>query len=142
MNKTEFIQSIDNCIKAELLQAVSREKLTGYRNIKSDFNYAASKSDNLTVTDIIKKLYKERCENAEIYMNSDRIDLWTQENIEKEILERYLPEEPSEKEIISFLQGLNDIPKQKSSFKIFQEKCTEKFGQKIDSKIILDFINN
>ena len=141
MNKTEFIQIIDNAIHDQLILGVNKNALIGYRNIKSDFNYISSKDGNLTVTDIVKKLYKERCENAEVYKDTNRLDLWIQENTEKTILEGFLPDEPSEKDILLFLETLKDVPKQKSSFKIFQEKCIEKFGQKVDSKIILDFIS-
>lgn len=143
MNRIEFIQYIDKLIKAEILlgSAKNENVLAGLRNIKSDFNYIASKTKDIDVVEILKKLYRERKENAELYKDSNRLDLWLQENTEKTILDHFIPEEPSVDEVKEFLSSLTDIPKTKASFKKYQEKCLEKFGQKIDSQIILDFIS-
>lgn len=142
MNNIEFISYIDEAIKQEMLLGSSKNenKLTGLRNIKSDFNYIASKNNKLSAIDILKSMYKERSDNASLYLSEGRNDLWIQENTELNLLNNYLPPEPSKTQVIDFLNGL-DIPKQKSSFKKFQDACVEKFGQKIDSQIILDFIN-
>lgn len=142
MNNIEFISYIDEAIKQEMLLGLSKNenKLTGLRNIKSDFNYIASKNNKLSAIDILRSMYKERSDNASLYLSEGRNDLWIQENTELNLLNNYLPPEPSKTQIIDFLNGLS-IPKQKSSFKKFQDACIEKFGQKIDSQIILDFIN-
>lgn len=142
MNNIEFISYIDEAIKQEMLLGLSKNenKLTGLRNIKSDFNYIASKNNKLSAIDILRSMYKERSDNASLYLSEGRNDLWIQENTELNLLNNYLPPEPSKTQVIDFLNGLN-IPKQKSSFKKFQDACVEKFGQKIDSQIILDFIN-
>lgn len=142
MNNIEFISYIDEAIKQEMLLGSSKNenKLTGLRNIKSDFNYIASKNNKLSAIDILKSMYKERSDNASLYLSEGRNDLWIQENTELNLLNNYLPPEPSKTQVIDFLNEL-DIPKQKSSFKKFQDACVEKFGQKIDSQIILDFIN-
>ena len=116
-------------------------RLTGLRNIKSDFNYAWSKDKNATPVEIIKKLYKEREENINTYQHAGKTDLWLQEHVEAEILLRWLPEEPSKLEVFVFLNSLNDIPRKKSSFKKLQDACASKFGQKIDSAIILEYLN-
>lgn len=143
VNKQEFITHIDEAIRQEMLlgQARNEHKLQGLRNIKSDFNYISSNNPKLEAIDILKRLYKEREENTDLYSNSDRRDLWLQENMEKNILKNWLPKEPAKDDIINFLNTLTDIPKTKSSFKKFQDACSEKFGQKIDSKIILEFIS-
>lgn len=142
MNNIEFISYIDEAIKQEMLLGSSKNenKLTGLRNIKSDFNYIASKNNKLSAIDILRSMYKERSDNANLYLSEGRNDLWIQENIELNLLNNYLPPEPSKTQVVDFLNEL-DIPKQKSSFKKFQDACVEKFGQKIDSQIILDFIN-
>lgn len=142
MNNIEFISYIDEAIKQEMLLGSSKNenKLTGLRNIKSDFNYIASKNNKLSAIDILKSMYKERSDNASLYLSEGRNDLWIQENTELNLLNNYLPPEPSKTQVVDFLNEL-DIPKQKSSFKKFQDACVEKFGQKIDSQIILDFIN-
>lgn len=121
--------------------ARDEHRLQGFRNIKSDFNYISSNNPALEAVEILKRLYKEREENAELYKNSDRSDLWLQEIIEKSILQKWLPKEPDKEEVINFLNSLTEIPKTKSSFKKFQDACSEKFGQKIDSKIILEFLS-
>lgn len=142
MNKEQFLLYIDDAIKQEMLLGSSKNecRLIGLRNIKSDFNYILSKNPKLTTNDILKSMYKERIENVQLYLEQKRDDLWKQENIEKQILVNYLPEEPSEEKVKSFLSEL-DFPKEKSSFKKFQDACIEKFGQKVDSQIILNFIN-
>lgn len=142
MNNIEFISYIDEAIKQEMLLGSSKNenKLTGLRNIKSDFNYISSKNNKLSAIDILKSMYKERSDNASLYLSEGRNDLWIQENTELNLLNNYLPPEPSKTQVVDFLNEL-DIPKQKSSFKKFQDACVEKFGQKIDSQIILDFIN-
>ena len=143
VNKQEFITHIDEAIRQEMLLGMARDehRLQGFRNIKSDFNYISSNDNKLEAVEILKRLYKEREENTELYANSDRRDLWLQENTEKNILRGWLPKEPAKEDIINFLNTLTDIPKTKSSFKKFQDACSEKFGQKIDSKIILEFIS-
>ena len=142
MNKTEFVQFLDNSIHAQIMlgDAKNENELNGFRNIKSDFNYASSNDPNADAVDIVKKLYKERIENASTYKNNDRLDLWIQEETEARILEKWIPAEPSKQSVIDFLKSLTDIPKAKSSFKKFQDACSQKFGQKIDSKIIAEFI--
>lgn len=142
MNKIEFVQFLDNSIHAQIMLggAKNENELNGFRNIKSDFNYASSNDPNADAVDIVKKLYKERIENASTYKNNDRLDLWIQEETEARILEKWIPAEPSKQSVIDFLKSLTDIPKAKSSFKKFQDACSQKFGQKIDSKIIAEFI--
>lgn len=143
VNKQEFITHIDEAIRQEMLLGIARDenRLQGLRNIKSDFNYISSNNPTLEAIEILKKLYKEREENADLYANSDRRDLWLQENTEKNILQKWLPKEPVKEEVINFLNTLTEIPKTKSSFKKFQDACSEKFGQKVDSKIILEFLS-
>lgn len=143
MTKQEFINLIDGLLHQEMLLGIARNenRLQGYRNIKSDFNYISSNNPNLSAIDILKKMYKERADNVNIYQANDRRDLWLQENTEKNLLQKWLPKEPEEFEVVEFLKTLTDIPKSKSSFKKFQDACSEKFGQKVDSQIILNFIS-
>lgn len=143
MTSIEFIQFIDNCIKQEMLLGPNKNesRLIGLRNIKSDFNYIQSKNPKLEALDILKKLYKEREDNEKLYNDAGKTDLWLQEHTEKEILSRWIPKEPEPEEVFSFLYSLTDIPKSKSSFKKYQSECIKNFGQKVDSNIILEFIN-
>ena len=143
MTKQEFINLIDGLLHQEMLLGIARNenRLQGFRNIKSDFNYISSNNPDLSAIDILKKMYKERADNVNIYQANDRRDLWLQENIEKNLLQKWLPKEPEKFEVVEFLKTLTDIPKSKSSFKKFQDACSEKFGQKVDSQIILNFIS-
>lgn len=143
MTKQEFIIHIDELLHQEMLLGPARDdhRLQGLRNIKSDFNYISSNNSKLEAIDIIKRLFNERSENASIYQDNGRQDLWLQESTEKNILQKWLPKEPAKEEVINFLNSLTEIPKTKSSFKKFQDACSEKFGQKIDSKIILEFLS-
>ncbi len=143
ITQSQVINLIDDLLHKEMLlgQARNENRLQGYRNIKSDFNYIYSNNPDALAVDILKKMYKERSDNAEIYKSNNRNDLWIQEITEKNIIEKWLPKEPSEIEVIDFLKSLIDIPKAKSSFKKFQDACLEKFGQKVDSQIILKFIS-
>ena len=143
MTKQEFINLIDGLLHQEMLLGIARNenRLQGFRNIKSDFNYISSNNPDLSAIDILKKMYKERADNVNIYQANDRRDLWLQENTEKNLLQKWLPKEPEEFEVVEFLKTLTDIPKSKSSFKKFQDACSEKFGQKVDSQIILNFIS-
>ena len=143
MNNTEFISFLDTEIQNEMILGAARNenRLTGLRNIKSDFNYISSKDSNLSTIDILKRMFKEREENENIYQNVGKLDLCLQERIEADIISKWLPKEPLKSDIIDYLNTLIDIPKQKSSFKKFQEACIFKFGQKVDSNVILEFIN-
>jgi uncharacterized protein YqeY len=139
MNNTEFIEVIDKAIHDEMLLGLNKNenKLIGLRNIKTDFNYIASREPNALAADIVRRLYKERVENVHVYLDANKPDLLLQEYTERDILRNYLPQEPSENTVRSFLNTLVDIPKQKSSFKKFQDACIEKFGMKVDSTIII-----
>jgi uncharacterized protein YqeY len=143
MNNIEFISFIDECIKTEMLLGPNKneKRLIGLRNIKSDFNYISSREPKIDTIDILKRLYKERRENENIYKDANKLDLWLQERTEAEILSRWIPKEPDRETVFLFLNTLSDITRQKSSFKKYQAACIKHFGQKIDSSIILDFIN-
>ena len=143
MTKSEIINFIDDLLHKEMLLGVARDerRLQGLRNIKSDFNYISSNNAKLDAITILKGLYRERCDNASIYLENGRQDLWLQENTEKNIIQKWLPKEPSESDVIDFLNGLTDIPKAKTSFKKFQDACFDHFGQRVDSQIILKFLS-
>lgn len=142
MTKQEFSTLIDELLRQEMLLGIARDehRLQGLRNIKTDFNYISSNNPKLEAIDILKRMLKERSDNAEIYLDNGRHDLWLQENTEKNMIQKWLPKEPSVEDVINFLNTLTNIPKQKNSFKQFQDACLQKFGQKIDSTIILNYI--
>lgn len=118
----------------------NKNYLQAYRNIKTDLEYIYSKNINLDPIEGLKKLKKERLNNLEIY-NKDT-DLYNQENLELLIINTYLPKEIDESVIINYLTELHPISRNKMDFKKYQDECFEKFGQKVDSQIILKFIKN
>ena len=48
---------------------------------------------------MLQKLVKQKAESAEIYKTQKRQELYEKEMAEKEVIERYLPEQMSEDEI-------------------------------------------
>lgn len=118
----------------------NKSYLQAYRNIKTDLEYIYSKNTNLDPIEGLKKLKKERLNNLEIY-NKDT-DLYNQENLELLIINTYLPKEIDESVIIDYLTELHPISRNKMDFRKYQDECFEKFGQKVDSQIILKFIKN
>ena len=125
-------------LEMKLRSTTDPRRLNGFRNIKSDYIYNKEKFDKLSDSEIISKLYKMRDEASIIYEGKNE-ELRQQELIEMGILKPYLPKEIDIAEIFAFLESLN-IQKTKINFKLFQEECEKKFGQKIDSAIILKFI--
>ena len=141
MNK--FIDYLNEQIKAQMLLGQEKDKtlLSGYRNLKSDFEYQMSKNSKQDELELLKKLYKSRKENAALYKGIKE-DLFKQESIESEILEKFIPEPPSEDEVIKYLESLHPISRSKMNFPQYQNECVEKFGQKVDAKVIFKFIQN
>lgn len=115
--------------------------LTGYRNLKSDFEYQTSKNPKLDEVELLKKLYKSRVDNMEVYKGVKE-DLYNQESTEAEILKPFIPTPPSEQEVIDYLTSLHPISRSKMNFPQYQNECVEKFGQKVDAQIIFKFIKN
>lgn len=115
--------------------------LQNYRNLKTDFEYLKSNNPKLSDIDILIRMKKERQDNQKLYKDAGKKDLEQNEIAELTILQNFIPKEPSEVEIIDFLKTLN-IEKSKKNFKQFQEKCENQFGIKVNSKIILQFIDS
>lgn len=140
INEADFLQYLDTQIQLEMkLSATSDGKrLTGLRNIKSDYTYAKNQKNAKTFDVIIKSMYKSRIETAELYRDTNQ-DLFIQESIESELLKPFLPKEIDETELFEFFKTL-PITKEKLNFKRFQEAAKEKYGVTVDSKIILKYI--
>jgi uncharacterized protein YqeY len=140
---SKFIDFVNEQIKAQMLlgQAKNVLLLTGYRNLKSDFEYQISKNPKLDEIELLKKLYKSRKDNMEVYKGV-REDLYNQEFTEAEILEPFIPTPPTEQEVIDYLTSLHPISRSKMNFPQYQSECVEKFGQKVDAQVIFKFIRN
>ena len=140
---SKFIDYLNEQIKVQMKLGDAKNTLLlqGYRNLKSDFEYQMSKNVKQDELDLLKKLYKSRKENAALYKGVKE-DLFRQEFVESEILEQFIPEAPSEDEVIKYLESLHPISRSKMNFPQYQNECVEKFGQKVDAKVIFKFIQN
>lgn len=140
---SKFLDYLNEQIKVQILlgSAKNTSLLAGYRNLKSDFEYQMSKNPKCDEIELLKKLHKSRLDNCELYKNVKE-DLFKQEFIEAEILQSFIPKPPNEDVVIKYLSELFPTNRLKSNFPLYQEKCIEKFGQKIDSKVIFKFISN
>lgn len=140
---SKFIDYLNEQIKVQMKLGDVKNTLLlqGYRNLKSDFEYQMSKNRKLDEIDLLKKLYKSRRDNMEVYKGVKE-DLFNQEFAEAEILEPFIPTPPSEQEVIDYLTSLHPISRSKMNFPQYQNECVEKFGQKIDAQVIFKFIRN
>ena len=55
---------------------------------------------------IVQKLVKQRRESAAIYREQNRPDLYEKEEIEADVLEKYLPAKMSDEELMNILKGI------------------------------------
>lgn len=102
---------IDGDIKKAML-AKDKETLTALRGIKSMILLAETdkgSGDELTADSEIKlltKAAKQRRDSAEIYQTQGRKDLAEIELKELEVIERYLPKQLSEEELVEKLKDI------------------------------------
>ena len=103
--------TIDNDIKKAML-AKNKEELDALRSIKSMILLAETEKggSNELATDIENKLLmkaaKQRKESAEIFQKEGRQDLAQRENLQLEIISRYLPKQLSEVEITAEIKKI------------------------------------
>lgn len=103
--------TIDNDIKKAML-AKNKEELDALRSIKSMILLAETEKggSNELASDIENKLLmkaaKQRKESAEIFQKEGRQDLAQRENLQMEIISRYLPKQLSEEEITSEIKTI------------------------------------
>ena len=93
---------------------------------------------------VLQKLVKQRRESADIYKSQNREDLCLIETEEIEVIEKYLPKQLSEEELIAYIQGLINklnITSVKEMGKIMGLANKELSG-KADGKAISDAIKN
>ncbi len=102
--------TINKDIKAAML-AKEKEKLTALRAIKSAVMLAETEkgsAEELTEEkelDLLQKLMKQRREAAEMYTSQGREDLAAEENVQAEVIQKYLPEQMSEDEVRAVVQA-------------------------------------
>lgn len=97
-----FMELINADIKNAML-AKEKEKLAALRDIKSKLMLEAT-SGNGEVTEevamkIVAKLYKQRMETYDLYIEQKREDLAHDELFQAKVIEHYLPKMMSEEEV-------------------------------------------
>ena len=138
MKNIDFIQFINSNIE-KYTKDQNHKMLIAFRNIKSEYIYEKEKSKT-DDSEIIKKMFNKRNETSNIYRTTNQ-ELFEDECREMAILNPFLPPVLEETAVLEFLKTL-DIPKEKKNFKMFQEKCIEHFKQRVDSAIILKYLNS
>lgn len=103
--------TIDNDIKKAML-AKNKEELEALRSIKSMILLAETEKGTVaeisseTESKLLMKAAKQRKESAEIFQKEGRQDLAQRENIQLEIISRYLPKQLSESEVTDELKKI------------------------------------
>jgi uncharacterized protein YqeY len=103
--------TIDNDIKKAML-AKNKEELEALRSIKSMILLAETEKGGSVdlAADIENKLLmkaaKQRKESAEIFQKEGRQDLAQRENVQLEVISRYLPKQMSEEEVTAELKTI------------------------------------
>ena len=103
--------TIDNDIKKAML-AKNKEELDALRSIKSMILLAETEKGTVaeisseTESKLLMKAAKQRKESAEIFQKEGRQDLAQRENVQLEIISRYLPKQLSEAEVTDELKKI------------------------------------
>jgi uncharacterized protein len=103
-----FTDKINADIKAAML-AKEKERLAALRDIKSKLMLEATSGANSEVTDevaakIVLKLYKQRLDTYNLYVEQGRQDLADEEMFQAKVIEEYMPKQLSEDEIRTEVQ--------------------------------------
>jgi uncharacterized protein len=102
---------IDADIKKAML-AKNKEELEALRSIKSMILLAETEkggSGDVAVdveNKLLMKAAKQRKESAEIFQKEGRTDLAQKENVQLEVINRYLPKQLSEEEVITEIKAI------------------------------------
>lgn len=138
-----LFDQISEDIKSAML---ARDKVTleALRGIKKEFLEAKmAKGSNGELPDdkalaIIRKLLKQRRDSAEIYTQNGRPELAEAELAESHVLERYLPKQLSEEELMPIVRAAaqeNGITAPKQGGRLVGILCKQLAG-KADGKLI------
>ncbi|NBO60030.1 MAG: GatB/YqeY domain-containing protein, partial [Flavobacteriia bacterium] len=99
---------INDQIKQAML-AKDKDRLAALRDIKSKLLLEATSGGGSEVSDeaavkICMKLYKQRMETYDLYVNQGRQDLAQEELVQAKVIEEFLPKQLSESEIQAEIQ--------------------------------------
>lgn len=101
--------NIEEKIK-EALKASDKSACETYRLIKAKIlefktKKNASVYDEAEEINLLRKMLKEREESIAIYKSNDRLDLAEKEEAEYKVIEKLLPEQPNESDVISYIDS-------------------------------------
>ena len=138
---------IDNDIKKAML-AKNKEELDALRSIKSMILLAETEktsTDQLaadTENKLLMKAAKQRKESADIFEQKARKDLAEKELLQLNIINRYLPKQLSEAEIITAVQALvaEAGAKGPQDMGKVMGLATKKLAGQADGKVIADVV--
>ncbi len=140
-------EQIDAAIKAAML-ARSKDELDALRSIKSMILLAETEkgASGEVGTDaelkLLMKAAKQRKESADVFRANGRPELAEKEEFQLEIINRYLPKQLSEEEVVSELKEI--IAQTKASGPQDMGKvmgaATKKLAGKADGKMISDLV--
>lgn len=120
--------------------------LNAVRMLKSEIKNAEiaaiKELDDEGVIKVVMTNIKKRRESAEIYLKNGRQELADKENEEIKVLEKYLPRQLSDDEIISIIKdiiaGLAD--NEKKNFGIVMKSTMAKVGSQAEGKHVSELI--
>lgn len=105
-----LVEQINEDIKTAM-KAKDKDSLNAIRAIKSAILIEATKEANAEVEDvtilkILQKLLKQRKDSATLYHEQNRTDLAKEEEVQAEIIAKYLPQLLSENEVIKAVEAV------------------------------------
>ena len=131
----------------EAMKARDQEKLAALRDIKSKLMLEATKGGDGQVNEetglkILKKLYKQRVETAELYASQDREDLRADEISQAQVIKAYLPEQLDEAAIRTIVQEIIDQTGASSMADMgkVMGMASQKTAGKADGKVISQIV--
>ena len=100
-------EQINNDIK-EAMKAQEKEKLAALRDIKAKLLLEATSGGGEVTEEaenkVVMKLYKQRMDSYDIFVEQGREDLAADEKFQAEVIAKYLPEQMSEDDIRKVVQ--------------------------------------
>jgi uncharacterized protein YqeY len=140
-------QQIDNDIKKAML-AKNKEELEALRSIKSMILLSETEKGGAgdissdVENKLLMKAAKQRKESADIFSQQGRKDLADKENVQLEVINRYLPKQLSEAEITVIVKDIIETTGAKGPQDMgkVMGTATKKLAGQADGKVISDLV--
>ena len=142
-------ERIDQDIKQAMLQK-KKDELTALRAIKSMILLAETEKGGgeelaeETEMKILTKAAKQRKESADLFRKEGRVDLAEKEEMELEVISRYLPKQLSEAEVAEILDKIitETGASQPSDMGKVMGRATKELAGKADGKMIASLVKS